>query len=247
MAWLLLLPATGFGSSGPAVHAASRPYLSWAFPSNATADEPMAFSWSASRLRPGSRLVVQRQEGTASAWHTIVGLKGSGGSASLPGLPMGRYRLRLASLGNHHAVFGQREQLVTVFGAVPLSTLFPHNNSGIYTTPTNTFPYLYNFPRSATAAITASHNNCRSMHLEFVPGVNYVYPEDRTESGTLTVVQETQDPASVTTPYNTLATLNVTLVPGRSWSINLSPNGKDELGYYFNGSADCYSTEPAAP
>jgi hypothetical protein len=226
---------------------ATRPRLSWTLPATVNASSPTSFSWTAVNLSAGSQLAVQRQEGTTRAWRTVVRLTGTSGSASLPGLPMGTYRLRLTVLNSRHIALGQVQRGLKVFGQVPLSSLFPQNNKGVYTTPTGTFAYLYNFPRGATPAITDARNNCRSIHLEFVPGVNYVYPEDLTESGSLTVVQETQDPVSVTRPYNTLGTLDVTLIPGQSWSINLSPNGKNELGYYFNGSASCYSAAPAEP
>jgi hypothetical protein len=233
---LLLLGSTA--SATPA------PHVSWMLPSSATADSPVSFTWTASHLAPHSQLVVQRQEGTARSWRTVARLTGASGSASLPGLPMGSYRLRLAVLGSRHLVRGYQQRLLEAFGEVPFSSLFPGHGHPVYAAATSSFPYVsfaYGV-NNTDGVLTDSQNNCRSVHLEFVPGTVGSFSSEMVgQLGTMTLVQESQDPASVTVPFNTVGTLDANVVVGQSWSVNFSQTGEYLFTFYVNGSASCDS------
>jgi hypothetical protein len=129
----------GLLSATPAEAARSR--LSWTLPTTATANSPTAFSWTATNLQPGSQLVVQRQEGSARVWRTMVQLPNRpSGSVQLPGLLLGSYRLRIVDFGSHARALAQQQRQLSVFGQVPFSTLFGGGGSGdVYATPTSTF------------------------------------------------------------------------------------------------------------
>lgn len=258
LALLLLMPATSLGKSGKAAPArvAHGPSLSWTLPGSATAGSPLAMSWTASHLRPGSQLVVQRQEGTARSWHTIARLSGSSGAANVPGLPIGRYRLRLAGLGKHRVVLGQLQRIVKVFGPVPLTTLFglQHENggayfagepsAGVYTAPDRTFPYAMQLFANETAPFTfatVANNTCRAVHLDVVVGE--ADPNRPGVSATVSVIQEMLDPARATAGQQSLVTLDTPLVPGTSWSLTTVGSSANFGGVYVNGYATCFSTE----
>jgi hypothetical protein len=209
----------------------------------------VSFSWSAKHLKPGSHLVIQRQEGTARSWHSVVRLPSqSSGSAQLPGLPLGSYRLRIADLASHGRALAQQQHGLNVFGQVPFSALFSgygESGAGVYTAPNNTFPYVIsgddNFS-DGTAALAVVHNNCRSAHIEFMTSPL------TGAMGVVTLAQETLDPASASAPTNTVGSLDAPLVPGHSWSVNLSQTGGTGyyLHFYLNGSASCDSAVPAS-
>jgi hypothetical protein len=249
MGRLHLLAATtlallALGGANSAAMAAPRSHVSWRLPAS-TAGSPTPFSWSSAHLLPGSVVVVQRPVGTARVWRTVVRLSGVSGTASLPALALGSYRLRLAVIAGRQ-VLAHQQRVLHVFGPVPLGTLFPsfnHSLHGVYSTPTSAFPFI-DRTGETSGVLSANHNPCRSVHLEFVPGneasglVNYF----EGEQATMTLVQETRDPVSVTTPFNVVAGLTATVIPGQSWSVNFSQTGNQGLFEYFiNGSAVCDS------
>lgn len=238
--------------------AVARPRVSLNLPGAANAATPIPLSYATNGVRASSRLVIQRREGTASAWRTVLRLpRAKTGSAQMPGLPLGAYDTRIADLGSRGKVLAEQKRALKVFGRVPFSTLFVHNEAvigfngntgpGVVTTPSKTFQYAFGGVAGVgNPAVTVSNNRCRSAHFEFVPG----FPTDvhglyDANTGSITVVQETLDPVSATAAFNTLASLDATLVPGKSWSINSAMTGVGEGIYiYVNGFALCYSDVP---
>jgi len=259
---LLVLASVATLIAVPAVAEAAS--VSWTLPGMADASAAVPFRWSA-HPKPGSRLVVQRQEGTARFWRTVLGLPGSpSGSASLPGLPLGTYQLRIADIGQRGAVLAQQPRALQVFGDVPFSTLFNANvehqavvgfngntGPGTATTPTQTIQYACGGVAGVgNPAVTVTDNNCRSIHFDFLPTL----PEEGVPSnyvgatGTITVVQQTLDPVSATAPLDSGGSLDAALVPGQSWSMNSSASlpqpGEDSFYIYVNGYASCDSSVP---
>lgn len=235
------------GSASPAAMAAPRTRVSWQPPA-AMAGSPTPVSWSVSHQLPGSLLAIQRPVGTARVWRTVMRLSDSHGTASLPAYPLGSYRLRLAVIAGNQ-VLAQQQRVLHVFGTVPLGTLFPSSNEslhGVYSTPTSAFPFI-DRTGGTSGVLSASHNPCRSVHLEFVPGieasglVGYFVGEQ----ATMTLVQETREPVSITTPFNVVAGLTAAVIPGQPWSVNFSQTGNQgQFEYFINGSAECDSAEP---
>ena len=218
--------------------AAPAPRVSLTLPAAVDARAPIPFSWSGRHLGPQHRLVVQRQVGTRHSWQTVMRLKTNAGSAELNGLPLGRYKLRLADLSIISRVLAQQVVGLGVFGQVPFTTLFDASENQAYTTPSATFPYVAHYESFDDPAWTVSHNRCRSVHIAFVSGSAAFLSGKPTSM--LTLVQESRDPASVSTPIDTVATLDAELVPGQSWSVNPSTDGGDST-FYINGYAVCDS------
>jgi hypothetical protein len=236
----------------PAAMAAPRTRVSWRLPA-ATAGSPTSVNWSVSHQLPGSVLAIQRPVGTARVWRTVVRLSGSHGTANLPAYPLGNYRLRLAVIAGPD-VLAQQQRVLHVFGKVPLGTLIGDSaEKGVYATPTTAFPYVTVFDDridgdQGQGVIRVSHSPCRSVFLEFVPGTDPGFPlpasDYAEEDGILSVVQQTRDPVSATTSFDGVNSVSASVVPGQSWSVNLSQSGGDGelLYFYVNGSAECDST-----
>lgn len=220
--------------------ASARPHAQVSLTIDHTVDEgaPIPFSWSGSHLGRNHKLVIQRPEGTARTWRSIMRLRARSGSAELAGLPLGKYRLRIADL-QRHRVLARQVVGVAVFGQVPFSTLFEgRSNSGVYATPTNSFPYVDYWYGNEEPAFTVDHNHCQSVHIGFVPGEHH-FPG----AGIITVVQESHDPVSVSAQFDTIGSLDVKLVPGQSWAVNSSYKGEESPTMYINGYAYCDSAE----
>lgn len=232
--------------------AEARPHASvaWTLPHGVNEGVAIPFSWTGSHLGRKHRLVVQRPVGTAHTWQTILKLPSNSGSAELPGLSLGRYRLRLADLHGHR-VLAQQVAGIGVYGSVPFTTLFRDygEGPGVYTTPSASFPYIYwsgagdlNAP---STAFTVTHNHCLAVHVAFVPGYANLpsYYDKSTVTGTVAVVQESRDPVSASAPYDGISSVDAPLVPGQSWSVIASHQGEFEPLIYLNGYAICDSTE----
>ncbi|HEX7244416.1 MAG TPA: hypothetical protein VF245_02485 [Solirubrobacterales bacterium] len=213
--------------------------VSWTLPQSVSEGQPIAFSWSASgSLGRKHRLVVQRQVGTAHSWQSVMRLRGRSGSAELPGLPLGRYRLRIADLVGRGRVLTKQVSGIGVFGQVPFTTLFNASESHSYATPTATFPYVaYYYDSNGNPAFTVEHNHCNFVRIAFVAGKSY-----KTYTATVKLVQESRDPVSVSVPTDSISELNAELVPGQSWSVDVSTTG-GEATYFINGYAVCSSAE----
>jgi hypothetical protein len=231
------------------------PAVSWSLPRSANEGTSIPFSWSGRHLGRKHRLVIQQPVGTAHIWKTIMKLGSNSGSAELPGMPLGKYRLRIADLAGHR-VLARKVAGVGVFGQVPFLTLFKTSNyeidlrpPGVYTTPSASFPYASSFDPGAAdspnTAFTVEHNHCVAVHMDFVPS----HPEldawynPSTVSGAVTVVQEASGPVSASAPYDGIGTLDAALAPGQSWSVNVSYQGEFQPSIYLNGYAVCDSTD----
>jgi hypothetical protein len=249
----------GGTSNRQALAARSHTSLSWTLPHAVSEGALIPFSWTGSHLGRNHRLVVQRPVGTARTWRSIMRLPSNNGSAELPGMPLGKYRLRLADLSGHR-VLAQQVAGIGVFGQVPFSTLFRGGylpggdlESGVYATPSSSFPYVggaYVGDRGRPNTVfSVSHNRCSAVHIGFVlgetPGEGYSYPDSI--YSVITLVQQSRDSVTSEVPLNGIGTVDAELVPGQTWSMLAVENNRDgKLGsptVYFNGYAVCDSTE----
>ena len=168
-------------------------------------------------------------------------LPSDSGSAALAGMPLGKYRFRIADLIGHR-VLAQQVSGIAVFGQVPFSTLFIDGGSGTYATPTNSFPWVAEWSADAAPAFAVKDNHCLSVHIGFVPGQH-----NGPGTATLTVVQESRDPVSATVPYDAIGSVDAQLTPGQSWAVNISYETSTAANWepetYVNGYAVCDSTE----
>ncbi|MGH7193031.1 MAG: hypothetical protein ACREJM_05775 [Candidatus Saccharimonadales bacterium] len=256
----LCLGLLGVLASAPAAiashHHGQSPQVGWSLPRAASAGQAISFTWTGSNLGEGHKLVVQKPVGTAHTWRTILQLPTRSGSGQLSGLPLGKYRFRIADLvlvprprhGGHHRayfrVMAQEVAGVAVFGEVPFSTLF-NSPEHAHATSSYSFAYVASWQDWGTAptAFTVEHNHCSFVHIAFLGVGWWLKGETEVPTATATVVQESREPTSVTDAENTIGSLDAALVPGQSWALNLSAHS-NEPAFYINGYAVCDSTEP---
>jgi hypothetical protein len=207
-----------------------RPTLSWALPHTAYEGSAITFSWQGKHLGRGHHLVIQKPEGTAHTWRSIMKLPSSLGSASLKGMPLGKYRFRIADLIGRQ-VLAYQTAGVAVFGEVSLSTLL-RSAPQTATFPTFTFPYVVWWSTengSSNPIFQVEENNCSSAHIAFVPS--------KTSTGSITLVQESREAITVSAPDNAIGSLDAPLTPGQSWAVNAG--GNEDI--HLNGYAICDS------
>jgi hypothetical protein len=222
--------------------AAARPRVSVSLPGSTNAATSIPFSYSASGIGRGERVVLQRPEGTGHVWRTVLTLHSGTRSATLPGLAIGRYQLRIATLAHFGHLLAQQPRRVMVFGNVAFASLFGIAHTGVVTVPTGTFPYalhLYDGLVDYTAFSVGTANPCRSVSLQYVP---YIDPVASQNQGTGSIVQQSADPVTTTVPTDTVSMLNADLVPGQSWAFNVSQPDGGLIDWYINGTANCDST-----
>jgi hypothetical protein len=89
-----------------------------------------------------------------------------------------------------------------------------------------------------------TRNPCRSVHVDFIPGTDDGSEMVANQSGTATIVQQSMNPVSATVLPQTVGSLDARLVPGQSWSLNVTQDtfeGSRILTWYVNGTVSCYS------
>ncbi len=249
----LLAPASALAGA----HRPPRPRLAWTLPRTGSEGQSIAFSWSARHLGRHHRLVIQKPEGTAHTWRSIMRLKSNSGSGRLPGVALGHYRFRIADLvparrphrhsHPHFRVIAKEAASIAVFGEVPFSTLFGEGVVGVDTTPSLTFPYAALiqpevWTNGSSHLFTVEHNHCYQAHVSFIGTFGEWQSEYEATQGqtTLTLVQESRDPVSAVADYESIGSLDAELVPGQSWGVNIAGGN----GAYINGYALCDSAQP---
>jgi hypothetical protein len=217
------------------------PSLSWTLPHTADEGASIQFSWTGRHLGKKHRLVIQKPEGTAYTWRTIMRLNTNSGSAELPPMPLGKYRLRIADLSGHR-VLARQVSGIGVFGQVPFSTLFQGSEQtpGVHAGPSYSFPFVASWEDGRSPAFTVQRNHCSLVHIAFV-GSGYGKPG----TSIVTLVQESRDPVSASAPFDSIGSLDAEVIPGQSWAVNFSEQELPTMYLaYINGYAVCNSTEP---
>jgi len=241
-------PAVVYRDDATVATKSKKPKISLALPT-ADAGATVPFSWTAARVKRNHRLVLQRQVGTGRVWRTMRHLSKPGGAGQLPAFALGSYPLRIAVLGKRKVIVARQERRLYVYGQVPLSTLFrsQSDGGGVYTLPTSSFTWALadgiGFTAQSTIA-SVKRSPCRSIHVDAVLEPRYVEYSHTQETATVSIVQESRDAVSTTVPVNVVRSLDVPLVVGQSWSINVVHQDAGVLDHIFiNGSGNCYSAE----
>lgn len=243
--------ACAFGAS--ASLASARTTVSLNIPATTDAATATHFTYATHGVPAPDRVVLQRQEGTARTWRTVVGLHRSrAASGTLPALPLGRYRVRIAIVTPRRRVLAERQKTLQVFGDVPFSKLFATSDrglgSGVYATAGSTFPFVMGFYDGAVnfTAFTVASNPCRSVHLTFVTAPPGQGEDLSRQQGTVTLVQQSADPITTTSTGGDVGALDATVRPSQTWAVNLAqvPGGGSDFlfTWYLNGSASCDAT-----
>ena len=229
--------------------AAARPSVSLSLP-DADAGARIAYSYASGHVPSRAKLVVQRQVGTARQFKTVATLAhAASGSGTLPPLGLGSYRLRIAVVERqgagrrrHQALLAQQQKTLLVFATLPFKVLFRDNES-TYATPTRSFSYVFQriFVRDPETVVTvgSAANTCRSVHVDWVAGGSDT--NDRSETGSASLIQESRDAVTGSAGWNVVSALDGVVTPGQSWGINVASLGANDLDFYVNGSASCYS------
>jgi hypothetical protein len=247
-----LLAEALIAGTAPAALAAKRPQVRLTLPANANAGARIPYQFTEAHVARADRLVIERQEGTAHTYRIVSRLSHRhSGSGSLPALNLGRYKLRIADI-RARKTYAAAPATLYVYGNVPLATLLGDQNGGTYTSPTQTFPYTDRLQANQVTGDTVltvpgSSNHCRSINFDLIAeGGPYAYDSDG-EPFTLTVVQQSLDPVSSSAQPNQVQQLNAQLIPGQSWSLRTSSATSSDSDHLdVNGSANCYSSAPAA-
>jgi hypothetical protein len=177
------------------------------------------------------------------------------GSTAIPPLGLGTYKIRIAILTPSGTQVANQQQLLRVFGKVPLGKLLTANSvrfvndrveAGTVTLPTATFSYVLKAAsRPGLIVVRKANSECRSLHLDFTVPKAHSEILNPASSLTLSLTQESLDPASVTTTPDIVATFDAKLVPGESWSLSASNDANYPAVYFYaNGYADCDGTKP---
>jgi hypothetical protein len=233
----------GLVTGACASSAQAKPKVSLSFPGTAEEGIPISFSWTATRLGRGEKLVLQKPMGTAHTWRSVMRLHSRHGSAQLPGISLGKYQFRLAVLLGRK-VEAQARDHVAVFGSVPFSTLFGRSGfEHVLATPSYTFSFVgpahvvYSSDTNIFTLVNANH--CRAVHIAFVT------QGEHPAMTSVKVIQESREPVVSSVPRDVLGSIDAKLVPGQSWGVNaIATYTEGTPRLYFNGYAICDSTEP---
>jgi hypothetical protein len=233
----------------PGIALASRPTVQFRFlHESVEMGEPAAFTYRAQHVPGGSRLVFQRQVGTAQVWRTILTLNLHATTANLPPVSQGQHTLRLALIGRGERSIASAVHRLKVYGPVPLATLLDKHTETVdiggtlfrYVAGLNGFFRGYNGSENCGVASPTCEvfklvgSTCRSLALQLAAQTN---ANDATPPS-VTIASERDDPVNIQVPLNASTEVHAELA------------GDAELTYerqgaagalYVNGVANCYT------
>jgi hypothetical protein len=150
------------------VTAAPPPAATFALPGAGNENVAIPFTYSVTNAPSGATVVLQRQQGTAEAWGTVLTLPVSGaGSASAPGVAMGQYWYRIELLATGGAVLALDQSIITVFGNVPLAALIGGDTSRTVISGGHTLPYVFS-DNYDSKVISTTLSVCQSFTLTWL-------------------------------------------------------------------------------
>jgi hypothetical protein len=165
------------------------------------------------------------------------------GRATVPGLALGSYHVRIAVFSGGRVLAQSRRALLSVFGTVPISVLF--SGTGIGDNPTtNTSGAITGYPLKFVngtpnwTAFDVTSNPCRSVSLRFLAA--RLFSDDPQENVTVSAAGQSSDATT-----GTYGTLNAAVTPGESWSLQFAQPAVD-LDWGVAGSASCDSPSLSA-
>jgi len=233
----------------PGIALASRPTVQFRFVHESVEmGEPAAITYRAQHVPGGSRLVFQRQVGTAQVWRTILALSPHATTANLPPVSQGQHTLRLALISRGGRSIATVVHSLKVYGPVPLATLLGERTETVDIGGT-LFRYvagLSGFFRGyigSQCGDVASPNcevfklvgsTCRSLALQVATQTD---ANDATPPS-VTIASERADPVNIQVPLNASTEVHAAIVG--DVEVTYALQGA-RGGLYFNGSANCYT------
>jgi hypothetical protein len=220
------------------------------------AKQPATLNYSSVGVPSAATFVVQRQFGSANVWRKVASLSGPSGSATVPGVPLGKYLYRIhAKLPGGGAVNSHSHPLFS-YGAVPLDQLCNEYFDGFtihgdncgdqdtYQIGGTVFTYTAsNYAEAAPdyrIVLEAKSSSCRSVDVKW--GVPDGYESSQNAMVTLSVIRADADPQRGTIPLKQVGTLHATLNK-KAWNIDLSVanNNSNSIRTGFTATLSCYT------
>lgn len=233
----------------PAIALASRPTVQFRFVHESVeAGEPAAIAYRAQHVPGGSRLVFQRQMGTAQVWRTILALSPHATTANLPPVTQGLHPLRLALIGRGGRSIVSVVHSLKVYGPVPLATLLGDHTETVDIGGT-LFRYVAGLNSNFGGYIGSNNcvftghtcevfklvnSSCRSLTLQLA---SQTEASDATPPS-VTIASERADPVNVQVPLNASTEVHAEIVGDVELTYALQGA---KGGLYFNGAANCYT------
>ena len=199
------------------------------------------FTYKTAHLPSGAVIDLQRQYGSAHVWKNVERLRAGPGTATAPGVPMGKYDYRLRVTKSGRTVVTSAVRPLYSYGTVAFSTLCAYVNNGPCSSNTvqigtTIFTYYLsgsNVYPTYSAIMKFPSTSCSNMSVEF--------GTDDTTSGAhayVEMIQSRTDPQYGSTPIATIEKFSPTL-DGGPFYLEVSETG----GYtvYLNGPATCYT------
>jgi hypothetical protein len=239
------LSLAGVGAAAPVASAAThaKPTASLTITNDkVNAKARFAIKYSSAHLPSGSTLYLQWQVGSAHVWKRYAVLKGTSGSTSLLGQPLGKYEFRILASTKTTTVAYSSDRVLYSYGNVAMQTicsgLIGSSNcqpqteevgSTVFTYVVSSYARIY--PKFYSA-LQGSSTTCRSAAIGFAA--------DGQQAGTVyaRVEQAKINPENASTPYNEVGKLSATFAGG-AWSFDLSTTS--EYGPVANGTFSCYT------
>lgn len=238
------LPLTaGSAASSPPPPATT--HITWSFTkSQGDAGQPLALTYTATGLDPGTQLVLQRQVGTDLVWTTVAPL--ADGKGQGPAIGIGAYNFRVAAVDSSAVVAASDPTTLQVFGDVPLSTLLGKSTS---TATIGTHVFRYSDETGNLSGHTATNprtlfsvlSTCRAATFQLAVSGNGWGP------AVVAVSQERADAKSTTVQPTSITSLSVALVPDTTFSLIAWPQAGRDSDVYYDGVVSCYTPTGQQP
>jgi len=215
--------------------------------------QPVVFTYRATGLTRGDRVVFQRPVGTAGHWRSIRKLRARSATITGPTAAQGLRSFRVVVLDRRGHVRATSTRRLRVYAPVALASVANTSTSTVAVGGT-VFRYLTDraealnggdeclFFRTCNTgdlltALSVEHWSCRSLALQLA-----VVDNTATASPVgVTVVSEAADPSSVTVPVNGVTSLTAPVRGDAQIRYAVQPAADGDAGLYLNGVADCYT------
>jgi hypothetical protein len=228
-------------SAGATAQAAARPSSVLHLASGqANAGGLVTVRYSAAHLPKHSSLVLQRTVGTAHAWAKVKVLVPSSAKAAYAGHTtmrapqMGSYAYRILITTKAHAKVASAGRTLHVYADVPLATVM-NTTTGTVQIGTSLFRFVQTYNMTFLHFDTTT---CRSANLSFAG-------DARSAGATLTVIQETADPFTLTATPDGVVSGTVALTGNAAdFSYSYGPNYSN---LYVNGTLSCFTSNGRYP
>ncbi len=210
--------------------------------------ESAAITYRAQHVPGGSKLVFQRQVGTAQIWRTILTLSPHAATANLPPATQGLHPLRLALIDRGGRSIASVVHSLRVYGPVPLATLLGEHTETVdiggtlfrYVAGLNGFFRGYNGSENCGVASPTCEvfklvgSTCRLLALQLATQTD---ASDATPPS-VTIASESADPVNVQVPLNASTEVHAEVVG----DVELTYERQGAAGtLYVNGTANCYT------